>query len=172
MTFFVQAKYSIRQLQCALICDYIRYIELCFGIICIGTADIDKQATHNMCLESSRPKGQRSSGSRCPQTMIPHRCGIQFGHRRPPSYLHIPRLLIFLILSPHQPLPFSSLFLASVCVVHNSALSSCPLFILFKCLLSSTQTQFRLICCVKLIKCPHSETTWGRTFIFAHLAFN
>ena len=113
-----------------------------------------------MCLESSRPKGRRSSGSRCPQTMIPHRCGIQFGHRRPPSYLHIPRLLIFLILSPHQPLPFRSLFLASVCVVHNSALSSCPLFILFKCLLSSTQTQFRLICCVKLIKCPHSETTF------------
>ena len=108
------------------------------------------------------PKGQRSFGSCFPSDDdSTSRCGMQFGHRRlflfalpTPSYL-----LNFVPPPPSTPsfsFPIFGLWLLSV--VHNSALSSCPLFALFNCLLSSIQIKFRPIRCVKLIMCPHSET--------------
>ena len=105
------------------------------------------------------PKGQRSFGSCFPQTMIPHR-GVECSSATVgSSCLHFPRLLISLILFPPSTPSFSSpIFgLCLLSVVHNSALSSCPLFALFNCLLSSIQTKFRLIRCVKFT-CHHSET--------------
>ena len=82
-----------------------------------------------------------------PQTMIPHR-GVECSSATVgSSCLHFPRLLISLILFPPSTPSFSSpIFgLCLLSVVHNSALSSCPLFASFNLLLSSIQRKFRLI---------------------------
>ena len=119
--------------------------------------------TREWCLESSRPK--RSTviwqlfSSDDDSTS---RCGMQFGHRRPFLFaLPTPSYLLNFVPPSTPSFSFSIFGLCLLSVVHNSALSSCPLFASFNFLLSSIQRKFRLIRCVKSIKCPQSETSGG-----------